>query len=284
MLTSRPTGDTLALLAQLADVPRAVSVATFAPAEDGVAMLWGRRRDSGLWTTPGGGLEAGEPPALGAAREFRQETGRHVHAGDLVSLAGPRRAPNGCLLHFFRLWFDEPFAATGERDPDREVVEWRWWPSEGGRLPTELTANLHHRPNLLLPLVEELLAGGRWGTTAEAVGLATAHDPHSGRFMSGPGHAGGDLHHAGKGGHDLSKHSPKDLVAAYHAESKAGGMWTKRADGKMGKSERMEAIQGELQKRMKADGVTKPFKKLLVDDLDRWANKQPLIRRNPAEG
>jgi 8-oxo-dGTP pyrophosphatase MutT (NUDIX family) len=283
MIATRATGDALALLSQLAAVRRAASVAAFAPSGTGLATLWGRRRDSGLWTAAGGHLEPGEPPPLGAAREFRQETGRHVHAADLEPLAGPRRAPDGCLLHFFRAWFAEPFAATGESDPDREVAEWRWWSSEGGRLPTALTANLHHRPNLLVPFVEELLAGWTRGPAAERLGLATAHDPHSGEFMSGPAHGGGDLHHEGKrGAHDFSRHSPRDLVNAYHAESKAGGMWTKRADGKMGRSERMDAVMGELSKRMKADGVTK--KKLLIDDLDRWADKRPLVRRNPAEG
>lgn len=280
MISTRATGDALALLAQLADAGRAASVAAFAPSDegDGVATLWGRRRDSGKWTTAGGGLEPGEPPILGAAREFRQETGRAIYPHQLEPLAGPRRAPNGCLLHFYRLWSPEAFPATGERDPDREVAEWRWWPSVNGRLPPELTDRLHHRPNLLLPLVEELLAA-RWrGPGAEALGLSTAHDPHSGKFMSGPGHAGGDLHHHAGKAHDFSGHSPKDLVAAYHHESKAGGMFTKRTDGKMGKSERMEAILAEIRKRLPGK------KKLLIDDLDRWANGQPLVRRNPPEG
>jgi 8-oxo-dGTP diphosphatase len=40
----------------------------------------------GLWTLPGGGLDFGEAPAEGAAREVREETGYAVALGELLGV------------------------------------------------------------------------------------------------------------------------------------------------------------------------------------------------------
>lgn len=42
--------------------------------------------DRGAWTVPGGFVEVDEPAAVGAAREFREETGVRVDPGDLTLL------------------------------------------------------------------------------------------------------------------------------------------------------------------------------------------------------
>ena len=41
------------------------------------------RPEQRWWFTPGGGLQAGETPAEGAARELLEETGLRVEPGDL---------------------------------------------------------------------------------------------------------------------------------------------------------------------------------------------------------
>lgn len=40
----------------------------------------------GLWTLPGGGLRFGEDPAVGVAREVREETGYEVELGALLGI------------------------------------------------------------------------------------------------------------------------------------------------------------------------------------------------------
>lgn len=67
-----------------------------------------RSNNPGLWVLPGGGLDHGEDPNLGVAREFREETGLEIEitglrevSSDLVEF--PWR---GVLLHHDRIIFD----------------------------------------------------------------------------------------------------------------------------------------------------------------------------------
>ena len=101
--------------------------------------------------------------------------------------------------------------------------------------------------------------------------IRTAHGA-DGKFTSGSSNSGNAGHH------DFSKHSHQALAQAYHAESKAGGMWTARGDGKHGKSDRMEAILKELKKRLPKGHKT------TIDDLNRWAAGHPLPKRHLPEG
>ena len=45
----------------------------------------GRPPSAGLWSVPGGRVEAGETPAQAAVREVREETGLEVNVGDLLA-------------------------------------------------------------------------------------------------------------------------------------------------------------------------------------------------------
>jgi 8-oxo-dGTP diphosphatase len=96
---------------------------------------------AGLWTLPGGGMEFGESPEQGAAREVEEETGYlarvtgppaiHSDAGAWPFSAGPVR------YHTIR--FVYPMEITGgaeRREVDGSTDEFGWFaPSELAGLP-----------------------------------------------------------------------------------------------------------------------------------------------------
>lgn len=52
----------------------------------GRVLLVQQRHRDGIWTQPGGGLEAGEDPELGLAREVLEETGYRIAIGKLIEV------------------------------------------------------------------------------------------------------------------------------------------------------------------------------------------------------
>lgn len=79
------------------------------------------------WSLPGGLLNRGEPPAAGAARELREETGVEVDPGQL------RPAVPNAVVHTRGRWIDMVFEVTVRADgPFRvdpaEVHEAAWHP------------------------------------------------------------------------------------------------------------------------------------------------------------
>ncbi len=114
-------------------------------------MLWGLRRDNLRWTTPGGHLEEGEEPALGACRELAEETGmvarpeelRHLGTTGIVSRTG-----KAIELHMYRFEAGDREPKT-HFDPDEEVHGWQWVDMQAG-MPAGLASNMHSSPNVLL--------------------------------------------------------------------------------------------------------------------------------------
>jgi len=89
-----------------------------------------------LWITPGGGIERGEPPAVAAARELREETGFVVDPADLgepVAVCRGEWAFRGIPLYSVDLFFAlrvprfEP-SLDGLEAIERVIhVGWDWW-------------------------------------------------------------------------------------------------------------------------------------------------------------
>ena len=102
--------------------------------------LWGRRRDSGLYTTPAGKLNPGEKPADGAARELFEEAG--LSAAGMQNL-GVQETPRA-RVHCFRVDVSSDAQPTAQNDPDREVAQWEWLPA----FPPE--AERQHKPDALV--------------------------------------------------------------------------------------------------------------------------------------
>lgn len=127
-------------------------VATFNPAGH---MLWGRRNDNGLWTTPAGHVEAGETPHAGAHRELYEEAGLHPDK-PLEKVASGKGGPKDELdIHLFR--GTASGTPTTEHDPDDEVDRWKWIDVSRG-LPPAMLKKLHvpHDKNLILKHMPEL--------------------------------------------------------------------------------------------------------------------------------
>lgn len=112
------------------------------------ATLWGRRRDSGLYTTPAGRLNPGEAPEAGAARELFEEAGLRADKMQKLGVAKNPRAN----VHCFRVDVSADAQPTSENDPDREVARWEWLAT----FPP--AAEQHHKPNSLLPYYEGVVA------------------------------------------------------------------------------------------------------------------------------
>ena len=60
-------------------------------------MLWGKRRDSGLYTTPAGKLNPGEAPEACAVRELFEETGLRAVSMQKLGISAMVRANVHCF-------------------------------------------------------------------------------------------------------------------------------------------------------------------------------------------
>lgn len=119
----------------------------------GDKILTGKRRDNGLWVSPGGHLEEGEDPIEGAIREVLEETGITLDSGDLQPIASERRTSHRTgrdfMLHCFLVRLHEDQPTTTKIDPDQEVSEWKWVPISKNT-PELQEANRHAKDDEIL--------------------------------------------------------------------------------------------------------------------------------------
>lgn len=152
-----------------APIPHVATVAVFDL--DGL-MLWGRRRDSGKWTTPGGHMVPGEGATAAALRELHEEAAIDAAAHNArLTYLGPvdlSDADRALIVHGFRCDLQSrKITVTSDEDPDKEVAEWRWVALEDGVLPAEIGSAMHAPRNALEDLgVFRAVAGTDAATTA----------------------------------------------------------------------------------------------------------------------
>lgn len=126
---ARTGEDPEALVPRLADAeaghptPKVdVRAAAFRPADGRLLMV--QERADGGWTLPGGWADVGEPPAVGAARELREESGYAARAVKVIAVHDrDRHNTPPHPQHIYKLFYlcellDEPPGT-----PDDEVLD-----------------------------------------------------------------------------------------------------------------------------------------------------------------
>ncbi|WDZ87446.1 NUDIX hydrolase [Micromonospora cathayae] len=121
------------------------------------------RPDFRYWLTPGGGLDAGEEPAAGAARELAEETGLRLTPAELGTPVWRETVE----FPFAGVWYrqEQEFFlvritawevdTTGFNDIERaSVTGHRWWP------PEELATTTERYYPVDLPAVLTRVLGG----------------------------------------------------------------------------------------------------------------------------
>lgn len=85
------------------------------------------RRDAGAWSVPKGEYEPDEEPLAAARREFQEELGLPVPAGDLVDLGSVTQSGGKVVT----VWAVEADLDPGEVTPGTFTME---WPKGSGRV------------------------------------------------------------------------------------------------------------------------------------------------------
>lgn len=113
---------------------RSAGILLFRRSSGGVDVLLGHmggpfwaRRDAGAWSVPKGEYEPDEEPIAAARREFQEELGLPVPAGDLVELGSITQSGGKVVT----VWAVEADLDPGEVTPGTFTME---WPKGSGRV------------------------------------------------------------------------------------------------------------------------------------------------------
>lgn len=136
-------------LAHSETISRSASIAVMS--RDGY-LLMGKRRDSGLWTLPGGGINPGETALEGAQRELLEEAGlTNVEFIPLRQETVQGRTGRSVEIYAYQAnaGHSERVRTSSKNDPDQEVAQWEWiWIGDG--LPELIAAALQSPRNVTL--------------------------------------------------------------------------------------------------------------------------------------
>lgn len=129
-------------------IKRSASIAVFWEQN----LLMGKRRDTGRWTLPGGGVNMGETPYDGACRELEEEAGIPPQAlYPIGSKQIQSRYGDTIQIFSYKLeTYDHP--TFTENDPDKEVAQWHWIDTVNG-IPSYVRDNLQHKRNVTLEML-----------------------------------------------------------------------------------------------------------------------------------
>lgn len=114
-----------AMILEAANLTKIVTVGVVS----GTKILTGKRRDNGLWTSPGGHVDEGEGIFEAAIREVKEESGLDVELSQLSLILSRRVLSHrtGAPFVVFAFLVNLPEQrATGKADPDKEITEWKW--------------------------------------------------------------------------------------------------------------------------------------------------------------
>ena len=120
----------------MSDLPRIQRVAAYNVCVDADQRLLLCRLSAiteapGAWTLPGGGIDFGEHPEVGAIRELREETGLHGRVEELLAVDSMHRpagiGENRADYHSIRIFYRttiEGGALTDETDESTDRAAW----------------------------------------------------------------------------------------------------------------------------------------------------------------
>ena len=94
-------------------------------------ILTGKRKDNGLWTCPGGHMDAGETPLTAAIRECEEESGIVIEKSQVKELPSKvikshRLEGKTFQVHPFIAEIPNRVYPKMMDDPDYEMSEWQW--------------------------------------------------------------------------------------------------------------------------------------------------------------
>lgn len=109
-------------------------------------MLMGRRRDNNRYTEPGGHINEGESPVMGAVREVYEETGMRLTPSDLELIEEkmvPGEKGQQLKVYGYRAVFKDRVPTTIKMDPDGEIKRWEWIPFTERGVADFVKQNMH---------------------------------------------------------------------------------------------------------------------------------------------
>jgi ADP-ribose pyrophosphatase YjhB (NUDIX family) len=131
LATGQPLEQIEAIRAPIFSRPSPINTVDAAIINEQGKILLIRRADNRKWAMPGGGLDVGETPAQGAAREALEETGVHCEPVSLVGVHDSRfcgvRAPHQLYMYMFLC---RPLPEIPDEVPPshaEEVIETGWF-------------------------------------------------------------------------------------------------------------------------------------------------------------